>query len=339
MTSRYNLEALKSAADKVMNKVAVEIHKFGGGGFNQVFGVVFDDGTDLVARVNCSRADIEGNATQRLHSLEFLQSGVASEAATLKFFKENTTIPVHISYSVDLEPDNAVGMRYMLQEWICRYLERSPIVGQHVTPLRVKVSEEEQERVFKQVIDIEKQLLELSFPSLGSLIDDPMTGKCANSSEGLLKGYARYQYDFIVSHTTLWKEARRQYALANGNGDNPPPFSFLEIFYRLYMDGVQQLRFDKEVSFILHEWDLNDFIVAYNDTARIVGIVGWQSTYVLPIWSIVFDDYAHIRNDCLTEEVAERWSALRLRSSSLRLHRSKMLLGKNSSSGVKYLAS
>ncbi|KIJ57076.1 hypothetical protein M422DRAFT_23190 [Sphaerobolus stellatus SS14] len=324
MTRRCNLEALKRDAGEIMNKTAVEIHKFGEGGFNQVFIIVFDDGSDIVARVNCSRAEIDPEVTPTVFPTDFLQYGVASEAATLNFLREKTSIPVPTVYAVNVDPDNAVGMRYVLQE---------RIIGQHVSPMATKFSEEEQERFFKQVIYIEKQLLELSLPSIGSLMDDPVTGKCVvgalaslplvpyydagvklgpwHSSEDLLKGYARHQYEFIVNHTIQWEEERLENAFTNGDGNNPPLFSFFETFYRLYMEGVQQLHFDKEVPFVLHELDLNDFLVAYDDPTRIVGVVDWQSTYALPMWYIVFNDYPHIRNYCATKEAENRWSALR----------------------------
>ncbi|KIJ57075.1 hypothetical protein M422DRAFT_23189 [Sphaerobolus stellatus SS14] len=284
-----------------MNKVAVDIHKIGEGTLF-VFVIVFDDGSDIVARVNCSVAHNANHPVHKLYSPEALQSGVASEAATLKFLKENTTIPVPTVYAVNIHPDNSVGMRYMLQE---------RIVGQLAFGAARKFSEQEQERFFKQIIDIEKQLLSVSFPSIGSLIDDPVTGKPVvgplaslpllpfyaedfahsrigpwKSAEDMLRDFARILYDLIVNQTALWKEGRLLYKELNGDGDNPP-FSFFKTFYQLYMEGVQQLHFDEEFPLILHDLDMTDFMVAYDDPSRIVGVVDWQSTYVLPLWFIV----------------------------------------------------
>ncbi|KIJ57077.1 hypothetical protein M422DRAFT_238652 [Sphaerobolus stellatus SS14] len=83
------------------------------------------------------------------------------------------------------------------------------------------------------------------------------------------------------------------------------------MFYQLYMEGVQQLHFDEEFPLILHDLDMTDFMVAYDDTSRIVGVVDWQSAYVLPLWFIVFKDDDHIRNFCQTDEAENRWCSLR----------------------------
>ncbi|KIJ57083.1 hypothetical protein M422DRAFT_238657 [Sphaerobolus stellatus SS14] len=324
VTSMCNLEALKAEAGKIVNKLAVSIHKFGEGGYNQVFVIVFDDGSDIVARVNCSRAQNGFGSTRELYSLKSLQSEVASEVATLRFLKEKTTI---------LVPTSTRLTWILIMRWECDIFSRKgQIVGQHVSRVAIRFSEEEQERFFKQVIEIEKQLLKFSFHSIGSLIDDPVTGECVvgpfastpllpfyaegckvgpwKSSEDMLKDYARISYKLITNQMTLWKERRLLYKHFNGDGNNSPPISFFEPFYRLYMEGVQRLHFDKEFLFILHEMDMNDSIVAYDDPTRIVGVVDWQSTYALPLWVIVFMD-SHITGLCVSDEAEKRWTSLR----------------------------
>ncbi|KAJ4479438.1 hypothetical protein C8R41DRAFT_982984 [Lentinula lateritia] len=161
-------------------KKAKEVYLIGQGGFNQarlnlmfllrtsvrilvdqVFAIIFEDGTDIIARINGSRA-LQDSDKPPAEIVRRIQS----EFATIKFIQANTTIPVP-EIVLENNFENDVGAPYSLQK---------RIIGQMIADIWPSkfnpscMNGEQAISAVKQITDVECQLLRYpSFDSIGSL--------------------------------------------------------------------------------------------------------------------------------------------------------------------------
>ncbi|KAF8525615.1 hypothetical protein BU17DRAFT_62756 [Hysterangium stoloniferum] len=288
VTASFNLDALESEATRLVGKECsvqvVAIHL-------------------LIARLNRSR----GNADVGI-SNELLEHRVASEAATLKYVRRTTDIPVPEVYAVESRSDNPVGARYILQE---------RIIGQPLAKFYDSMTDVQLERVVLQVADYEAQLLCCHFPMIGSLIEDtsaaairmdrmghprildyarPENSGPWPSSHEFLKAYVRAELELLEGAPETWQRERAKNHTLHGDSDGAP-LEYMISWYRLLQKGIYQWtpaypRDDEpsqDAPFVLRHIDLSvtNIMVAFDDPTRVVGIIDWEGACVVPLWSTV----------------------------------------------------
>ncbi|KAJ7473152.1 hypothetical protein B0H11DRAFT_2037432 [Mycena galericulata] len=109
----FDLQSLEDEAARVMKKGCIGSYPIAQGGFNTVFVLTFEDGTDVIARLAGSAFNDNAECTEDALTHSFL-----SEVATLSFVKRHTSIPVPEVYHVESSAGNPVGARYILMERI-----------------------------------------------------------------------------------------------------------------------------------------------------------------------------------------------------------------------------
>ncbi|RDL37830.1 uncharacterized protein BP5553_05263 [Venustampulla echinocandica] len=139
------------------------------GALNWAIFLEFDDGVEWVLRAPCSSYA----ATQGV-------TGCLLEAATLKYIREHTSIPVAEVFHYSPTYENDIEIPYILMskaaghplanyDWRTHTLEPSRPNGS-VTPARV-LTEEEKKKIMRQLGCYACQLFGLRFPTIGSLFE------------------------------------------------------------------------------------------------------------------------------------------------------------------------
>ncbi|KAF2750959.1 kinase-like protein [Sporormia fimetaria CBS 119925] len=144
----FNVEELKKAAAKSMNKPTSDIESFrkvAEGGFNRVFGITLKDGSSILARL-----PYPATLPRRL--------AVASEVATMNFVRAlGIPTPRILGYSAD---ENAVGAEYMLME---------KLPGKPIGDAWFDLSEQQRLKVLHQLVELEAKLFTSGLPASGSI--------------------------------------------------------------------------------------------------------------------------------------------------------------------------
>lgn len=95
-----------------------------------------------------------------------------SEAATMRYVRANTSIPVPELYLFDVSPENGVGMQFMIME----HME-----GQHLYRIWDDLSIEHQKAALSEIAKVLAQLASCEFDSIGSLQADLTIGPLMHS--------------------------------------------------------------------------------------------------------------------------------------------------------------
>ncbi|KAF3899222.1 Mitochondria protein Fmp29 [Trichophyton interdigitale] len=117
------------------------------GGFNKVFLLTIDDGSEVVARIPTPIAGPRGLTT-------------ASEVATMRFLRETLHIPVPRVLAYSPTSDNPVGAEYILME---------RLRGEALGPKWLSLSKTDMVDLMTQIARIEKKIFDFKFPAYGSL--------------------------------------------------------------------------------------------------------------------------------------------------------------------------
>ncbi|OWT43353.1 hypothetical protein VFPPC_17484 [Pochonia chlamydosporia 170] len=169
----FNLKQLLSLAERLRGRACTcsesQIPKFGA--FNWAIFLEFDDGVEWVFRAPCSLYSMSRRITGRL---------IASEAATLKYIREHTSIPVPDVFHYSPYYDNDIGIPYILMskaagqplaqyEWPT-HAHQLPGRNGFVTPAR-KLTDKEKQKIMHQLGRYARELFSLCFPTIGSLFE------------------------------------------------------------------------------------------------------------------------------------------------------------------------
>ncbi|OBZ75253.1 Altered inheritance of mitochondria protein 9, mitochondrial [Grifola frondosa] len=287
VASSLNLDALKLAGSMVSGCPCTGIYLTAQGGYNQIYMLTFEGYPDLIARVN-------GNCPLRL-------------AATLEFLRNNTSIPVPKVLAIETNPHNPVNARYTIQE---------RILGRSLGSVWPSLTSQQIETVVAQVAEFEAQLMQTHFPAIGCLLKD-VDGQFSVGRMGFpcvstynLRGdtgpwtssldwiKAQLSAELIgLDDTDKWMLERANCRFRNGDAENTDLSQLHHYFmmlYRLLLRGVEQLSQvlhsddcdPPSVPFVLHHDDLEigNIMVAYDDPTRVVAIVDWEGSHVVPLW-------------------------------------------------------
>ncbi|KAJ7243566.1 kinase-like domain-containing protein [Mycena haematopus] len=280
---------LRHEATRVMKKRCTGSYPVAQGGFNTVFLLTFEDGTDALARL---RGGPHNDVSQC--SSELLEHDFLSEVATLKFVKNRTSIPVPELYHFESDVNNALGTRYMIMQ---------RIKGESLGSRWPSMSPEQRKDVVRQLADIQAQLLQIRFPTIGSIVDgdgtvgplglfatypfnlrDPHRGPFASSKQ-LLEAHVRCELSLICDYKQ-WTLQRTHWQNLNGGMDDMPPRYAIRWFC-LLLAGIIALpseEFDPPHFSLCHgEFSLGNILVSPSGT--VVGLVDWQGSRICPLWN------------------------------------------------------
>ncbi|KAL8676415.1 MAG: hypothetical protein Q9224_007289, partial [Gallowayella concinna] len=184
------------------------------GSFNWVVFISFVDGVEWVLRSPRKGDGIVSDDTNLLL--------LASEAATLRYIKSHSTIPVPEVYSYQTSADNDVGVPYILMS----KAGGAPLHHAWQYP-EVLGTEEQREKILFQLGAITWQLSRLRFSQAGSLFEDTGEVKIKTClSRGLLmgrrddledvpRGPFDSEDDFYEAHVTAFLEHVRYLPLSH----------------------------------------------------------------------------------------------------------------------------
>ncbi|KAF7340433.1 Altered inheritance of mitochondria protein 9, mitochondrial [Mycena venus] len=287
----FDLLALESEATRVMGKkYCTGSYPIAQGGFNTVFVLTFEDGTDIIGRL--ARSAFNDNAE---YSEEMLTYSLLSEVATLAFVKQHTSIPVPEVYHVEPNARNPVGARYMLME---------RIVGHPLGTTWNTMSPQQRQQVVTQLAGMEAELLSTRFPAIGSLIDgkgtlgplgisatypfalrDPLRGPFT-SSKDFLVAHIRCELSLLKETPQDWVRQRAQWSNLNGGVDDIPA-SYATQWFQLLLDGILSLApddFEPQDFALFHDdFELKNILIS--DCGTVVGVIDWEGSRICPLWN------------------------------------------------------
>ncbi|CAG8390050.1 unnamed protein product [Penicillium salamii] len=297
----FDVDALARVAShsvgRHVNGVA-SITNLAEGGFNRVLQVTFDDGYAVLARLPYKTTVPK-------------QYAVVSEAATLTLLRAHgVPVPEVLAYSADQM--NAVGTEYILLE----RLEGTPLSDQWFsmdTKTRVKV--------MRQIVDLERQFMSISFPASGSLYhrrdldssqrfvpvsDDIVVGQTAQHEwryrergslevdRGPCKSSFRRAYyygniDFAPGNTfsaCFEAPAKREIEFCERFGKpelSPIPYQHLLANYLKLAPYLDVPSNHRMSRPTLRHPDFSPNNILMNTSNEVVGIIDWQHAAILPL--------------------------------------------------------
>ncbi|KAJ7745870.1 hypothetical protein DFH07DRAFT_15113 [Mycena maculata] len=290
----FDLLALQSQATETMQKKCVGAHLLSFGGFNIVFVLPFDDGTDILARLRIPGNGFDGAGSSVSDS--DLEERFSSEVATLRFLKNKTSIPVPQLYHWDCDPTNPIGTRYMLMQRISAPL---------LTHVWRDVTAAGRAKIATQIANYEAELLDNPFPSIGILVDERGTvGRlgptCTASfllrsnrgpftcSKDFLLALADAHLDLVTKSTAQWTVWRTKWSTVNG-GVQALPTDYAAQWFQLLRDAIwklpDELPFPPPVFRLAHtDFNEGSLLVSSAEDAAIVAVLDWEGAQVLPAW-------------------------------------------------------
>ncbi|KAL1864821.1 hypothetical protein VTK73DRAFT_5633 [Phialemonium thermophilum] len=186
--ANFNLTALLQLAESIRGQQCYcdETQTPKRGTFNWVVTLVFGDGVKWIFR-----SPLPGC----FGSSERLEAIVASEAATIKYLKNHSSIPVPQVFAYSAVESNPIGVRYILMSHadgvpLSSYMWKTPqgldaaLDGESPEPPAEKrvLSEEDKKKVLAGVAGVMAQLMNVRFGRIGSLFerddDGVAVGEC-----------------------------------------------------------------------------------------------------------------------------------------------------------------
>ncbi|KAJ7864102.1 hypothetical protein B0H14DRAFT_3443688 [Mycena olivaceomarginata] len=233
-------------------------------GFNTVVLLTFEDGSDVIARLNRSAFNDKAEFPE-----ELLTDSFRSEVATLAYVRQQTSIPVPEVYYFDSDPRNPVGARYMLVE---------RILGEDLFGFWCKASHQRREDIVTQLACMESELLRTRFPTIGGLTD-------ANGNH-LLVAHVSRELNFLKEAPEEWARERAKWSHVNGGFDDIPASYALQWLSLLSaaIVAMPSAAF-KPADFALFHDDFTMGNMLVSDSGTVVGIIDWEGSRTLPLWN------------------------------------------------------
>ncbi|KAJ7174465.1 kinase-like domain-containing protein [Mycena filopes] len=283
------LAALQEQASKAMGKTCTGAHLFAVGGYNAVYLLPFNDGTDILARLRIPGGGQAENG--RGMTAEHLSARFSSEVATLRFLKAHApSIPVPDVYAWDGDDANPVGAPYMLMERISGVLYK----GRCDAAGRAHIA--------AQVAAYETELRNLPLSSIGCLVDaagtvGPLVRTCAFGLMPNDRGPFKTSKEFLLACVGIqldllavgddWTAERTACSDFNG-GAGALSREYAARWFSLLRDAIAALPDDPPATtFRLAHTDFNQgnmLMSSAEKDATIVAVLDWEGAQVLPSW-------------------------------------------------------
>ena len=264
--TRGNLEPCAATACEISQS------KFTYGWYNLVFEIGFSDKTFWIARIPIVQEDHDGNEEEITNELE-------SEVATMKYVKNNTTIPVPVIFAFSSTPHPDVGCRFILME----SLPGVPGTGR----FKEFVPDEYKQKTFRQFVDIKLQLSQCRFPRIGRLREDANVYKIESFRPfGCLYSDPCGPFDTSIDYYYSVRKHDLQKAVndRSAQSDISQEQRFGTWLRLQAVPVIVQLEFNHG-PFPLDHPDLNVANLLFDNEFNITGVIDWTGAFVAPIES------------------------------------------------------
>ncbi|KAK7016291.1 kinase-like domain-containing protein [Favolaschia claudopus] len=262
----FNNNAIAHKATKIMGKEGhTSILPIGQGGYNSVLAVIFNDGSDIVVRLDKSPYN-KAPPSEEAAKLMF-----ESEVATLRFLKTHTSIPVPTVYYSNSDPAEA-GAR-------CTILETIP--GISLEQFWYSMPYEEQQDIVAKWATMQTELTSLPFHEIGSLTTE--TGIVGPLCPSSLMPYTLREPHCGPFSSSIALLAGHTSSVIDGLEPNDENRHFFERFLAAIL-ALPPEKFRDERLVLCHD-DISIANILYAPPNKIVGIIDWQGSSVLPVWA------------------------------------------------------
>ncbi|KZT33581.1 hypothetical protein SISSUDRAFT_398552 [Sistotremastrum suecicum HHB10207 ss-3] len=311
-TARTNTRELTNALHTLMQSPVLTLEKIAQGHLHHVYLARLANGLQVIVRLTfpIPHVQLYGDAfaAQERNFRSRLPYRIGSEAATLRYIRRNTTIPVPWVYATTAKPDNPVGAPFIIEE-------RVP--GIPLATLWDRLPLQTQEKAITALASLISQLFTLHFDSLGSLITQPSgdlkvgpmvhPASCehgeythANQESGpyfssgqYLHSLARRELAWLKSspgRTFFRTERNRRFKSREGDAEGS-----YEDFVRV-QEVVMKIVERLDDTFPSHmtmskptlrhaNLSLAHILVDPKDHGRVTGVVDWEASAIVPLWS------------------------------------------------------
>jgi hypothetical protein len=202
------------------------------------------------------------------------------------------------------------------------------IVGQCLARIWYTLTESQIDSIIAQICDFDGQLLQTNFPAIGSLQKQDsefIVGRAGlscvapyrfrkdvgpwQSSVAFIDAHIKAELDLLENDPDEWARERLQVAkLRNLDLDHGPNvLAYFRTWYRLFSRGINRLDLTEydppNCPFVLYHQDVTvlNIMVAYDDPSRVVAIIDWEGSRVLPLWCCLGPDPL-LQDYCLRDE-------------------------------------
>ncbi|UNI23869.1 hypothetical protein JDV02_009662 [Purpureocillium takamizusanense] len=280
----------------------LELHRPIRGGYNIIFRLQYKDGSSAVMRIPHKGA------------VKFPDEKVGYEVATMRYVAANTTIPVPHIYHHGTGAENPTGlgpfiiMDYIEHERTMSDALNDPLLQpdeSHI--LNSNISEPILELLYGQMANIMLQLSMLSFPRIGSLLQDEhgdisVAGRPLIQNMNSLVEFASVPPTWLPSQPystskewyTAMADMHMMQATFQRNDtildedDARDKFVARRLFQRAATSGRLYVEVDDPndetsgTGFLLYSEDLRPSNVLIDEKLRVVGVIDWEFAYAAP---------------------------------------------------------
>ncbi|KAI2087563.1 hypothetical protein LOZ36_002702 [Ophidiomyces ophidiicola] len=301
---KFNIQRLVDVAarsDRTKLKKCVSVMKYREGQFNKTFLIIFDNGSEVVAKLP--------NPNSGPNVLT-----IASEVATMDYARDilGLRVPRVLDWSSD--PNNQVGCEYIIME---------KVEGTALGDVWYNLSDKSKQKIIRQVVDIEAKFAAFSFPSHGCLYyTRDLPAKYHYNNQFSLPGddSKRFCIGPLVDRQ-LWSDGRSEmklgrgpwrrlsdFALAMGENerawtekyvtprmnyfksytDQETPQEYIKLIEKYMRVAAQLIRTEADTANLLQpilwhcDLHLNNIYIDV-DMENISGIIDWQGSSIAPL--------------------------------------------------------
>jgi isoamyl acetate esterase len=270
MLGQVDLQGLRSIASGLRDGLNCTIsEKYTCGAYNLVFEIVFDDGVSWIARLRSaspmqvvSQEFVFESPTYKLHIME-------SEVATMRYVRENSTIPVPEIYAFDTTSANPAKLPYILME--CIHGWRTP-------PKLQDLPDDIVRKILDQLANVLLQLSLLQFPKIGYIHYDTDGRYCIDAMldrRGKRIGPMSSALEYY-----RWR-ADQPLNRSNDSVVDLQEALFHSYLYKLAIPFLMN-GFRNEGPFPLAHNDLGVHNALFDENWKLVGVIDWTGACVVP---------------------------------------------------------
>lgn len=263
------------------------------GSFNWSCRIKFDDGVQWMVRFAVPGRVMDGDEK------------ITHEAATMRFVKEKTNIPVPTVIAWGLSHENPLGLGAFI---IMEFIEGEPldmILRQGTGPekahsLRLDISDEELETIYRQIANFLLDLSAHNFPQIGSLSRNADSSSCINSRPLTLKmneiqshggvrvgGHISRTFSSATSYFQYVAKQDMQHLCEQPNSvddmeDARRKYLHTKIFTALVPRFVDNKYDHGPFKLICDDFRFGNMLVNNAQDLKIVAVLDWEWAYTAP---------------------------------------------------------
>ncbi|KAI0118226.1 phosphotransferase family protein [Nemania sp. FL0031] len=283
----------------------VQLHRPIGGSYNVCYRLEYKDGSSAAMRI------------PRKVEVKFPEEKIRYEVATMRCVAEKTTIPVPKIYHFGSAAENPTGLGpFMIMEYIdhertmfeaLRTPSVDPVEPDEHYVLDPNISEQKLEFLYKQMANILLQLSTVTFPRIGSVVEDE-EGRFSASGRPLIQNM-----EFLLQFTGMtpnllpsqsystpdeWYSVLADMHLAQlvfqhndaveDEDDARDKYVARQLFRKLASSGrlTSEMELQKDSNnqsvFPIFSSDLRPMNVLIDKDLRVVGVIDWEFAYAAP---------------------------------------------------------